>query len=158
MCLRGVPILRAYGSRVDAGLPSKLDRSFAKPAVENRLIGVNAPVAEERPVAASLFGFLRVAFDDKDFFFFAPGFRCNLAKGIGDERVAPEFEAGIAVGGIPFKANAIHNSHVCSIRNRMGSLNRAPGLQLSRAEFGLFLQMPANTRRIKDDLRAAEGG
>src|SRR5579859_6785096 len=114
MSPREVPIRRAYGNRAEAELSRKQERSFAEPAVENRLIGVNAPVAEERPVSARLFGFLRVAFDDEDFFFFASGLCCNLSKRIGDERVAPEFQAGISLGGIAFVSDSVHNSDVCS--------------------------------------------
>jgi len=48
-------------------------KSFAEPAIENGLVGVNAAIAQERPIAASVFTFCRIAFNDENFFFFAAG-------------------------------------------------------------------------------------
>src|SRR5262249_25114716 len=38
------------------------------------------------------------------------------------------------------------------------ALNRAPCFQLCRAKLGFFLRMPADARRIENDLRAAKRG
>src|SRR5215475_13245697 len=106
MCLHAAPIRQACENQVDEGLWSAKKRSFAEPAIENGLIRVNAAIAEKGPVAARLFALFCVAFDDEHFFFFATGLRGDLPKGIGDERVAPEFETRIAVFRIAFVADA----------------------------------------------------
>src|SRR5262249_5509448 len=131
---------------------------FAEPAVENRLVRVYAAVAKKRPVAARLFGFLRVAFDDEDFFFLATRLRDDLAKRISDEGVAPELKARIILGGIAFVTDAVHDSDVRSVGNCVSALNRAPCFQLRCAVLGFFLRMPADARRIEDNLRAAKRG
>ena len=40
---------------------------FAEPAVEDGLVGIDAAVAEEGPVAPRVFAFCGIAFDDKNF-------------------------------------------------------------------------------------------
>src|SRR6267378_1880085 len=91
--LRGVPIRRACGSRVRTAFwivavsslgkefnteiaekkrPDRLSKGilfFVQPAAQDGLIGVDAAVAEKRPVAACVLAFCGIAFDDEDFLF-----------------------------------------------------------------------------------------
>jgi len=81
------------------------------------LVGVDASIAEKRPIAASVFAFCGIAFSDENFFFFAAGLRDDLAERIGDKRISPEFDARIAGGGISFITDTIDDSHESSIGN-----------------------------------------
>src|SRR5712692_11582303 len=69
----------------------------AEPAVEDGMVGVDAAIAQKGPITAGFFALCGVSFDDEDFFFVVRSFGNDLAEGIGDERVAPEFQASIAV-------------------------------------------------------------
>src|SRR6266567_3408045 len=42
---------------------------FAEPAIEDGLVGINAPIAQEGPVAASVFALGGIAFDDENLLF-----------------------------------------------------------------------------------------
>jgi len=131
---------------------------FAQPAIQDRTVGIDAAIAEKRPVAASVFALCGIAFDDKDFFFVVGGFGGDLAEGIGDERISPEFKAGVAVGGLTFEADAIDDGDVDAIGDSVSTLNGFPGIELRCAELGFFVGMPADAGGIENDLRSAEGG
>src|SRR5229473_1335949 len=96
---------------------------IAEPAVEDGLIGVDAAVAEEGPITAGFFAFGGVAFDDENFFLIVQSFSNDLPEGVGDERVAPEFQAGVAILGFAFEADAIDDRGVNAIGNGVAALN-----------------------------------
>jgi hypothetical protein len=118
------------------------------------LIGVDAAVAKEGPVAAGFFALRWVAFDYQNFFFVVRSFGEDAAEGICNERVSPELEAGIAFFRFAFVADTIDDSDVNAIGDSVGALDSAPCIELSRAELGFFVWMPADTRGIENDLRA----
>src|SRR5271170_1589152 len=103
-------------------------KSFAKPAVEDGLIGVDAAVAEEGPVAAGFFALGWVAFDYQDFFLVVRGFGENSAERVCNERISPEGQAGAAFFGFAFIADAIHHRDVNAIGDSVGTLDGAPGV------------------------------
>src|SRR5205807_2759640 len=141
-CLRAAPTRRACDNQGKKVSPTTAT-SFAEPAIENGLIRVDTAVAEEWPVAACIFAFLRIAFDDEDFFLFAARLGGDLAERISDERISPEFEAGVAVFRIAFIADAIYNGDVRSVRDGVCALNCAPCVKLCGAELRLFFRVPA---------------
>src|SRR5258705_82884 len=67
----------------------------AERAIEDGLVGINAAVAEEGPVAAGLFALSGIAFDYEDFLFVVGGFGNDLAERVGDEGIAPKVEARV---------------------------------------------------------------
>src|SRR5262249_19541335 len=73
---------------------------IAEPQRE-RSVGVDAAIAQERPVLARLLDLLQVAFDDQRFFLVRRGLGDDAAERIGDEGLAPERQ-------LPFLADAIH--------------------------------------------------
>ena len=81
------------------------------------MVGVDAAIAQERPIAASVFAFCRIAFNDENFFLFAAGLRDDLPEWVSDKRISPEFDARIAGGGISFITDTIDDSHESSIGN-----------------------------------------
>src|SRR5207244_12240913 len=83
-------------------------------------------------------------------------FRNHLAKRIGDKRISPELQSGVAILWMPFETDAIDNGGVHSVGDGMTTLNRFPGVQLRRAEFRFLVRTPADARGIKNHLSAAE--
>ena len=131
---------------------------FAEPAVGDGLVGVDAAIAEEGPIAAGLFRLRGIAFDDQNFFLIVGSFFQDAAERIGNERVAPEFEAGIAFFRFAFEADAVHNCNINAVGDGVRALNGAPGIKLRGAKFGFFARMPADAGGIEDDLRACKRG
>src|SRR6266852_4076036 len=102
----------------------------AEPAIEDRLIGVDAAVAQKRPVAARFLTLGGIAFDDEDFFLVVRSFGDDLAKRIGDKGISPELQSRVAFFGFAFKSNAIDDAGVNSISDGVAALNRFPGVKL----------------------------
>src|SRR5262249_31822637 len=139
--LHAAPIRRA-----SAGL-------FVEPSIEDWSVGVNAAVAQEGPVLGGFFGTPPGAIDDGRFFFFAGGFWRNLPGGNGVKGRSPEFDSGI---GRAFVTDAIHCGNVDPVRDRVGTLNRLPGIELRSAILRFFTWMPADCGWIKQNIRAPE--
>src|SRR5258707_5763419 len=123
-------------------------RLFAQPAIQNGAVGVDAAIAEKRPVAARVFAFCRVALDDEDFLFIVGSFGGDLAERIGDERISPEFETGIAIGGLSFESDAIYNPDLDAVGDRVGSLDWFPGVEVCGAAIRVFVGMPPQAGAI----------
>src|SRR2546426_3118840 len=68
--------------------------------------------------------------------------------------LTPEFNA--VPTGRRFVTDAVRYRYVTPVGDRMTTLNRFPGGMLRRAEFRLLPWMPADCRRIKNNLRAAQ--
>ena len=122
------------------------------------MIGVDAAVAKEGPVAAGFFALGGVALDDQNFLFIVGGFGEDAAEGIGDEGVSPELETGVAFFWFTLVADAIDYGHVNAVGDGVRALDSAPGVELSGAELGFFMRMPADAGGIENDLRALESG
>jgi len=125
------------------------------PAVGDGGVGVDAAVAEEGPVAADFFDAGAVTFDDEDFFGGVAGFGEGDAEGVGDEGVAPEFEA--LVRGT-FEADAIDGGDEDAVGDGVGALDGLPGIDLLGAVLGFFGGMPADGGGVEEDIGALEGG
>ena len=120
------------------------------------MVGVDAAVAKEGPVTAGFFALSGIAFNDEDFFFVVRGFGENAAEGIGDERVAPEFEAGVTCFGFALEADPINDRDVNAVGDCVGALDGAPSVELGGAELSFFVGMPADAGGIKNYLRALQ--
>src|SRR2546425_8789438 len=83
-------------------------------AASDGSVGVDAAVAQEGPIASSLFQVAQVNFADQDFFFVVRCFCQHLTERIAEERSSPELEslAGrrIAADTARLKAHAIYNA------------------------------------------------
>src|SRR5690349_8554334 len=130
---------------------------FAEPAIKDGLVGINAPVAQEGPIATSLFAPGGIAFDHENLLLAVGRFRNYLAERVGHEGVAPKLQPGITVLRMPFESNPVDHRGVHTIGNRMTALNGFPGLELRRAKLRFLVRMPADAGGIKNDLGAAEG-
>src|SRR5579862_5337965 len=113
------------------------------PSLQNRGVGIDAAVAEERPIAARFFDLRRVTFNDQDFFLLGGTFGEDTAKWIGDEGMSPEFQAAF---GRALEADAIHGRDKHAVGDGVGALNRTPRVELRGAEFLLLGRMPADGR------------
>ena len=122
------------------------------------MVGVDAAISKERPIAARVFALCGIAFDHENFLVLTASLRDDLAERIGDKRIPPEFDARIARGRITFIADAIDDGHKGAVGDGVRALNRPPGVELRLTYFGLFLRVPADAGWIKNDLGAIESG
>ena len=105
---------------------------------------------------------LKIYFCGQDFFPVVGTLRQDAAEWIGDEGASPEFQAGslrfIAPNIASLEADPIHDAHVHPIGDRVGALNRFPGVVLGFAELRFLRRMPANGGRVEKQYRALQGG
>src|ERR1039458_4746666 len=134
-------------------LHGRLLPSIQEPA-GNRRISVDSPVAQKRPVAADVFESFQIHVAYKDFFPVVRGFSDDAAKGIAEERRAPEFESlagsGLATDVPGLEADSIHHRNINSIRDGVRALNGTPGVVLHHAKLSFLRGMPTDRRRIKE--------
>src|SRR5206468_4266906 len=99
----------------------------AEVSAEDRGISVDAPVAQERPIAARLLDQLRIALRD-EYRGIGARFGENPAERIGDERIAEKLDAvGVR---LVLMADTIRRSDVHAVRDGMRALHRAPRVHL----------------------------
>src|SRR5437879_2589144 len=119
-------------------------RLFAQPAVQDGAVSINAAIAEKWPVAARVFAFCGITLDHEDFLFVIGRFSGDLAERIGDERVSPEFEAGIAVSRLALETDAIYDGDVDPVGDGMRALDGFPRVKLRGTEFRFFVWVPSD--------------
>src|SRR4029077_15928148 len=120
-----------------------------EPPLEQRRVSVCAAITQEGPIATHFFHAAQVAFGNEDFFLVGGGFGDQLPEWIGHKRRAPEFQPAIRRS---FEADAVHRGYEEAVGDGVGALNRAPGIELRRAEFSFFRWMPADGRGIKKNI------
>src|SRR5205085_1523895 len=120
---------------------------------ENARIGVNAAIAQERPVAADLLDAAAVAFHDERLFAILRRFRQHLAERIGNEGRAPKLEAAIR-GAL--KTDTVYGGDIDAVRNGVRTLDRAPCVVLGCSVLLFFSRMPADGGRIEQHVSATE--
>ena len=121
--------------------------------LEDRPVGVDAAIAQERPVAAHALDQRRIAPRDEHLFVVA-GLGDVAAERIGDERVAEEREA---VGArLVLVADAVGRRDVDAVGDRVRALDRPPRVDLRLAPFVLLGRVPADRRRVEEHLRAEQ--
>ncbi len=122
-------------------------------------VGVDAAVAEEGPAEAGRFDVRQVHRHHQHGLFVDGGAGDDRAVGRGHEALAPEFDAVAARGaaGRRLEAGAVDGHHVTAIGDGVGALGHLPGAVLRRAEGVFFFGMPADGRRVEQDLGAAQG-
>src|SRR5438128_1357033 len=118
-------------------------------------ISVDSPVAQERPVRAGDVHLGEINGHDEIFLFVFAGFGQDFARGAGHEALAPEFDP-LAAGG-PFEADAIGDGDIAAVGHRVAALNQFPGVVLVRTLLFFLPRMPADGRRIQQDIRAMQG-
>ena len=136
-----------------AGIRHVNSATSVQPPLQDRRVGVDAAIAQERPAAANFFHAVRIALRHQNLFARSRRFGDDLPKRIGDKRRAPEFQTMI---GRPFEADAIHRRDVNAVRDRVRPLNGAPGVQLRRAVLRFFGRMPADGGWIEKNVRARD--
>lgn len=126
------------------------------PAFENGLVGVNAPIPQERPMGAGDIDLVQIHAGQENFLAIRGGFGEEFAGRSGDEAAAPEFES-VAPHRF-FMSNAVGGGHEAAIGNRVGALNSFPGGLLGSAVMLFFGRMPADGGGVEKDLGALERG
>ena len=106
---------------------------------------------------------VQIARDDEHFLFVCRGLGGDLAVGLGDEALAPEFDAVLAdgsAGGVEdfFDADAVGRACVAPIGDGMGALDEFPAFVLCGAELGFFARMPADGGGVEENLGPLQRG
>src|SRR5262245_59164840 len=130
---------RAHSAGIRRGAISEVPVSTVEEALGDGGVGVDAPVAQERPVAAHVLDASAVALDDEDLLLGPRAFLEDDAERIGHERAAPELQAAVGRSLVP---DAVDGRHVDAVGDGMGALNRLPRRGLRRAVLLLLLGMP----------------
>src|SRR4051794_35074165 len=104
-------------------------------------VGVDAAVAQERPVAPHLLLAGEVDLADQDLLLVDRGLGDDDAEGIAEERRAPELEAGLS-GQARLVAHAVHGREVDAVRDGVAALDGLPGVALGDAVLGLLVRVP----------------
>src|SRR5262249_9610885 len=117
-------------------------------AADEVAVRVGAPVAQEGPEPAHAPA-LRQAAADASHLLVGRGAREHAADRIGDEGLAPEADRAIG----PY---AVHGDDEDAVRDRVGALRGLPRLVLGAVDLGALVELPADRRRVEEDLRAGE--
>src|SRR2546428_12056739 len=122
--------------------------------VLNVAVGVNAAVAQERPVATHLFDPGQVDLRQHERFVLG-GLGHDDAERIAHERMAPELDPG-ALATQPLETAAVHGGNPAAVRNRATALDGFPGVELLLAVFLLLRRMPTDRGRIQEYVGALQ--
>src|SRR6266487_3445308 len=118
-------------------------------------VGINTPVAQEWPMRPIFVYAIPVDFAANDLFSIHRSLGDDFAVGTADEALSPEFNAIAA--GWRFVTDSVCCGDVATVRNRVTALNCFPRRMLRCAKFFFFARMPSDRRRVKNNLRAAQG-
>ncbi len=99
-----------------------------------------------------------VDFDSEDRFLVGWRLRDHHPKGIDHERAPPELDPALAPAVGPLQAHAVHRRHVTPVGDGVAALDRTPGVELLRSVLGFLRRVPADRRRIAQDVRPLERG
>ena len=138
-------------------------------------VGVNPPVAQERPVRARVVHLGEVNGRNQNLLLVLRGLGEDFAGGSGHETLAPELDAvtrrrsrlrftstrRVALARQAdnfFMADAIGYRDVAAVGDGMAALDGLPGVVLAFAEFCPFAGMPADGGGVKKNFRALQRG
>src|SRR6185369_6259934 len=110
-------------------------------------VGVNAPVAQERPVAPHIFDALAVHFADENLFLVNGALGDDDAERVGEKRRAPELDARTA--GRALVADAVDRRDIDAVGDGVRALDGAPRVALLRAELIFLVRVPADGGRVE---------
>ena len=120
------------------------------------MIGVDAAVSQERPIAPHPLARPPIAFDDEDGLRIV---RCDgqhAAHRIRDEGAAPESDAGSRSALELLVADAIHADHEETVGDRVRTLDGMPRVALGGVDGRILFELPADRRRIEEDVRTEQ--
>ena len=117
-------------------------------------IGVDAPVAQKRPVGALRFNLGQIDLHHENLLPLGTRPSEHFPRGGAHETLPPELDAGAAVRFLD--ADAIGHGDVAAVRNGVAALDGFPRVVLLLAEFLFFRGMPADRGGIKKNLRAVQ--
>src|SRR5258708_20156376 len=75
---------------------------------------------------------------------------------MGEERISPEFQSGVAFLRFAFVSNAIDDGGVDAVGDGVAALNGFPGVELRGAELRFFVRVPSDAGGIENHVRAPE--
>src|SRR6266480_4033963 len=153
LTLCGQPIQVAACGSHSAGMRTLL---VSEEPVLNVAVGVNAAVAQERPVAAYLLdpGEIDLSQHER---FVRSGLGQDDAERIAYERMAPEFDAR-ALAAQALEPDTIDRGDPAAIGDRVAALNRFPRVELLLAVLLFLRRKPADRRGVEQNVRALQRG
>jgi hypothetical protein len=122
-------------------------RCLVEQALLNSRVGVDAPVAEKRPMGAVLVDPLPFHLGENNFFAIHARLGQDLAARRNDEALPPKLNPFAADGH--FVSDTIDRGDEAAVRDRVAALHRFPGGMLRVTVFGFLRRMPADRSRIK---------
>ena len=119
-------------------------------------VGVDSAISQKWPVRPLLVNASPINGRSHNLFVIERSLCNDFAIRPAYEALSPEFNAFSAGGR--FVSNAVRHCDVASISDGMTPLNRFPGGMLRFSKFLFLARMPADCRRIKNNLCAAQSG
>src|SRR5262249_14903605 len=123
-------------------------------ALFDACIGIDSAVAQKWPVRALFVNASPIDLRGQNFFAIDRPFCNDFAVRPAHKTLPPKFNA--IPTGRRFMPDAVRHRYVTPVGNRMTTLNCFPGGMLCRAELPLLTRMPADCRRIKNNLSAPQ--
>ena len=125
-------------------------------AIGEPLIGVDPPIAQEGPIAPDALDGAAIALDDEHRLRIVGCHREHAPHRIGDEGAPPEADPVADRALEPLVTHAIHADDEEPVRDRMRALDRVPGVALRRVDGLALVELPADGRRVEEDVRAQQ--
>src|SRR6476646_12087574 len=164
MWRREAPTRPACDSRVHEGSVARFATLSTGPSIQkpacDAAVAVNAAVAQKGPVTADIFQVFQIALANQDLLFVMRRLNNDPSKGIAKEGAAPELQAftcrAIAPDVTHLMSHAVDRTNKNAIGDGVRPLDRTPCIMLRCAEFSLLIGVPADRRRIKEDIGALQ--
>src|SRR5262249_35776533 len=128
-------------------------------ALRDLAVRVDPPVAEERPADPARVDLGEIDLLDEHGLVIGRRAREDSSVRRSNEALPPELDPGgraSGAAGIGLEADAVHRDDEAAVRDRMAALDRLPRGVLPRPELRLFVRMPADRRRVDEDLGALQ--
>src|SRR4030067_1071045 len=125
--------------------------------LEKVRVGVDAPVAQERPDAPHCLGAVKIDVGHEDGRGLGAGFGQDLALRAGDEARSPELDAVARRRWIRFMAGPVAREPRQAVGDGVRALNGDPGIALTGLLGIAVAWIPANGRRVEQQIGTVEG-
>lgn len=113
-------------------------------------VGIDAPIAQERPVAPNIFEMFHIDLRKKNLFFVDRTFYKHHTLWIGYEGRAPELDAWSCLVGF-LMPDAINRGNVKAVGDCVTALHSLPCISLSLAVLFLLAGVPADSGWIEQN-------
>ena len=131
-------------------------RPIVQEPLSESLIGVDASISQEWPIAPNVLDQAEIAFDDEDGLFVVRGSRQDPTEWVRHEGASPKTNSAARRALEPFVTNPVGRNDEDSICDRMTALDGLPGVALVFVDGLAFIELPTDRRRKEENLRSGE--